>query len=180
MKDFRDAENRTWKIDLNCDTVQQAKDVMGCNVLDLIDTESALFAQVLEFPVLVAKIVHVLCQEQIEKAGIDERTFRRAMNGDALSDATEALRSEIVNFSPRSTRPAMQRMMEKQREAEEKGMALVMAKIDDPRLMQAVENNMRQKIEEAINRVLVTPSSSDAGGPPVSLAFIPDASLGVN
>jgi hypothetical protein len=178
MHEFRDAKNRVWRVDLNCDSVQRVKDVCGCNILDLVDTESALYQEVLRFPVLVARLVYVLCLDQVETAKVDETDFRRAMNGDALGDAAEALRAEIVNFSPRSTRPLMEKMLAKQHELEAKGMALAMARLEDPAISEALEEKIRRDMDEALSSALGTACLSSAGGPAAAPASTPDASLG--
>lgn len=184
MHAFRDGKQRTWKLEIHCDAVEEIQEKLGVNVLDLMDKDSSLLQQLTLFPPLVAKICLVAISEQLAASSIGEKEWRQTMTGDALSDATEALLAEIINFSPRSRRPLLQAVLDKNREVEQAGTDLALARINDPQLtsqiLAAVERRiaaeMRRSVELLNNESSAAESSASesstaAGTPPDCSAF---------
>ena len=171
MKIFRDTKNREWKLELNCDTIQAAKEALGINVLDIEDPESGLLAELIAFPPMCCKIIQALIVDQLTAAKVEEKDFRQSMDGDALGNAMEALRAEIVNFFPKSRRPLLAEVRAKQRAVEVKGVEVALAKINDPKLMEAVERDLVKRMDAEIARILgpqvLEPESSKTAGKPL-------------
>jgi hypothetical protein len=185
MHPFKDGKGRSWQIELNCDNVEAVKGRCDVNVLDIEDPKSDLLEQLIAFPPLCCRIVEALVADQLAEKGVPEKDFRQAMNGDAIGDALEGLRSELVNFSPRSRRALLRTVREKQRDVEEKGIELAMARLTDPALVAAAETQMRSALEIEMNRLLgsaasASESSTPATKPPASSASTPDDSPGAS
>ncbi len=178
MHTFRDSKNRTWSIDVNCDTIEQVKAVTEANLLDLLDGLSTLAAEVAAFPPLMAKLIEAAIAEQIAAAKIEPREFRRAMGGDALNDATDALLEELVLFCPRHRRQVSAAVLEKQRAVEKAATELALERLADPDLgrqvQAALETQLRRKMQTALEmlgaesdeRPSAIASSIAAGTPP--------------
>jgi hypothetical protein len=175
MQTFTDARNRTWQLSIDCDTVEQIQEKLGINVLDLMDRESGLLSELSNFPPLVCKILTVAIAEQLAAAKVSDADFRKAMNGDTLSDAAEALLAEIVNFSPKSRRPLLQAVLAKSREVQEAGTKLALDRLQDPalssQLLAVLEERIAAEMREAVEGLGERESSasgswSGAGTPP--------------
>jgi hypothetical protein len=180
MKTFHDAKKRPWRIELNCDNVEAVKSRCDVNVLDIEDPKSDLLQQLVEFPPLCCAIVEALIAEQLEEQGVAVKDFRQAMGGDAIGEALEGLREELVNFSPKSRRPLLRAVREKQR-AVESGLRLAMSSLENPALLEGAERQLRQKLREEMEKLL-GPSDSESSTPvtrpPESSASTPADSPG--
>ena len=106
MHEFRDTKDRTWKLEITCETLMRVKGDFdnpqptdcGVNLLDLADAQSNLLAEVSSFPPLLAKLLFSALSDQAAVKGVDAKEFRLAMSGDALAAATDALLAEIVRY----------------------------------------------------------------------------------
>ena len=157
MKTFKDSKDATWEIAVNCDTVEAIKEACGVNVLDLLDPESGLSQEVRLFPPLLAKLLFAALANQAKVKEVDDREFRRRMNGDALAEASDALLEEIISFSPRHRRQVAAAVLEKNREVEHAATALALTRLADPelqtRVMAALENKLREEMAAALERL---------------------------
>ena len=185
MKTFLDTKGRSWELAVNCDTIEAVKAACDANVLDLLDPESDLMQEVTGFPPVIAKLLFAAVTDQAVIKGVDDREFRRSMAGDALADAFDALREELISFCPKHRRRVAAAVLEKNRDVEEAAADLALAKLADPelkaKLLEALETNLRREMETALERLSGTgggpiASSSAAGTPPDCSAF-PDPDL---
>jgi len=178
MRSFKDSKGRSWNVELTVDSVEMVKQRLAINVLDIADQESELLSGLIAFPPTCGAILWVLCEDQAKAAGVSDVDFRRLLNGDAISDGTDALIDEVVSFSPRSRRTVLQAMFDRMRDVENKGAKLVLEQLNAPGLMEAAERRMRDKMEKHLAEVLGTRSSTAAGPPPESSESTPGASPG--
>lgn len=176
MKTFHDSKNRTWQLELNCDTVEQIKADCRVNVLDLLDPESDLAKEVAAFPPVIGKLLFAAVADQAKTAAVDDREFRRSMNGESLAAAYDALLEEVVLFCPRHRQRVAQAVLEKNREVQEAAADLALAKLADPelktRVMAGLEANLVKEMRAAMERInpSETASSPVAGTPPACSA----------
>jgi hypothetical protein len=157
MKEFRDDKDRTWQLSVNCDTVEAVKADCGCNLIDLADPDSDLLREVTLFPPLIAKLLFAMLGEQAKVKGVDDREFRKSMGGDALDEAKEALFEELINFCPKRQRPFLKAVLDKNREVQEAGISLALARLNDPELVKqsvaALDQRVRSEMESALARL---------------------------
>ncbi|MGO8691631.1 MAG: hypothetical protein ACLQLG_18585 [Thermoguttaceae bacterium] len=192
MHEFKDGKNRTWRLEVNCETIALAKAECDVNVVDLADSESDLAKEVTEYPPLLAKIGFAMLKDQAETAEVEPVEFARSLNGDGWEALFDAMLDEIVLFSRRHRRPLLQAVLGQQRQAEETASKLVLEQIQDQRVRQqllaAMEDQIRSQIQAALARLRegpaggataaavvekspsATPSSTGAGSPPDSCA----------
>ncbi|MGO9111168.1 MAG: hypothetical protein ACLP9L_18240 [Thermoguttaceae bacterium] len=178
MKTFKDSKDRNWSLEINCDSIEQIKADCGCNVLDVLDPQSDLSQEIMAYPPLAAKLIFAAVAEQAKIKEVDDREFRRSMNGDALSAAHDALMEEIINFSPKYRRNVAAAVLEKNRDVQNAAAELAMIKLQDPELktkiMTALETALRREMEIALERMggrepdSATESLSAVGMPPAS------------
>jgi hypothetical protein len=154
MHTFRDLENREWKIDLNCDVIETVLAETNTNLLDLLDKDSPLLQEIAQFPPVVCKLIAATIREQLVTAGLDDKQFRRAMNGETLAQASDALLDELVLFSPQHSRRLRAAVLEKHREVQAATMDMAMARIEDPlmkeQLLAAADRRIERDMREAL------------------------------
>ena len=180
MHSFRDTKNREWKIDINCDVIESVLAETQTNLLDLLDKDSQLLTELTTFPPLVCKLVAATIREQLVEAKIDDKEFRRAMNGDALSEASDALLDELVLFCPKHSRNLRAAVLEKHREVQAAATDLAMAKIDDPtikeRMIAAMDRRIERDLREALANLEDAPDPASAPASSPTVGTPPDSS----
>jgi hypothetical protein len=182
MHSFRDTKNREWKIDINCDVIESVLAETNTNLLDLLDKDSQLLMELTTFPPLVCKLVAATIREQLVEAKIDDKEFRRAMNGDALSEASDALLDELVLFSPKHSRNLRAAVLEKHREVQAAATDLAMGRIEDPALKERLIAAMDRRIERDLREALAhmeghePPARSSAPESSTTVGTPPDSS----
>ena len=183
MHPFTDSKGRPWQLEVNCETIEQVKAQCGVNILDIAVFDSDVAREIALFPPLLCKLLFSALAEQAKTKEVDDREFRRSMNGDAINAAHEALLDEIVLFSPKHRHQLLQAVRDKNREVEEAGLALALEKLNDPamksRALEAMERQTRRQIEEALKALEpLTPENRSATGSSTSAGRPPDSSTG--
>jgi hypothetical protein len=178
MHEFRDTKGRPWQLEVNVDTIEQVKIDCGINLLDVADPSSNLMQELIAFPPLLAKLLFSSMADQAKTKEVDDREFRRSMNGDTLQAAHDALIDEIILFSPKHRQSLLQAVRDKNREVEEAGTNLALARLADPALqkqaLEAMDRKLRLQIEEALENLGPTAKHSaitsliNVGSPPDS------------
>lgn len=110
MAKFVDANQNEWvvKIDpvlvdeVHAETKQGNEE--GVSLYKLLEGKFEQFRELLENPPLLLNVVYILVREQAQAKKLDERSFLRGMNGDAIEAASEALFDALVEFAPKKKR----------------------------------------------------------------------------
>ena len=187
MHEFRDTKDRTWKLEINVDSIEQVKEQCGINLLDMADPDSGLMREINAFPPLVGKLLFAAVADQAKTKEVDEREFKRSMSGDCLSLAIDALLEEIVLFFPKHRRSLLLAVLDKNREVEQAGTDLMLTRLADPELKEqalaAMDRRVKLQIAEALSDLGPAPaasgSSPTAGPPPdFSASLAPDHTPG--
>ena len=129
MKSFADNAGRTWAVQVNVDTIKRVQGLLGVNLLDVVDGD--LIERLVADPVLVCDVVYVVCKPEADKQGVSDEEFGRAMAGDAIHNAAEALLAEIVDFFPPAKRTILAAALEKMRNLETVAMGAALERIND-------------------------------------------------
>ena len=180
MHSFTDAKGRPWQLEINVDAIEEVQADCGVNILDVADPNSNLLKELITFPPLLAKLLFACLADQARLKEVDDREFRRSMNGDALQAGHDALLDEIILFSPKHRRSLLQTVRERNQELEEAGTNLALARLTDPDLkkeaLAAMDREVTARIAEALQRISPrrSPTESEswtaAGQPPGSSA----------
>lgn len=133
MKSFRDTENREWIISVNVTTLKRVKGLLGVDLLSAFDPKSELLQRLIADPILLVDVVYCVCKEEADKRNITDEDFGRAMAGDPIEAATEAVFEELANFSPR-TRQLYRKALAKLSAFQAKAIQLAEVKLDNPEL----------------------------------------------
>lgn len=121
MRSFKDNAGRTWIVSVNVATIKRVRALTGADLLDL--SEGRIIERLSMDPVLLCDVIYAICKPDADSMSLTDEDFGRAMGGDAIELATEAVLAEIVDFSrsPRE-RQALGRILELSKTA--KGLAL--------------------------------------------------------
>lgn len=129
VKSFKDTEGREWLIAVNVDSIKRVRAL--CGGLDFLSAvEGDLFARLGSDPVLLVDAVYAVCKPQADERGITDEQFGKAMAGDAIDAATEALLDEICDFFPSGRRTILQKALKKFRAAETEAVKIATEKVD--------------------------------------------------
>ena len=162
MPNFTDTKDRTWSLEVHCDAIEEIKTQCGVNILDLLDPDSDLAKEATLFPPLMCRLLFAAVADQAKTKEVDEREFRRSMNGDCLSKASELLLEQTINFFPQHRRKVAAAVLAANRDVQEAATELALERLADPALkiqyMAALEGNLRREMESALERI----------GPPIA------------
>ena len=104
MHEFTDNQDGVWRIVINVGVVKRVRDTLGVDLMDLLargeGEEERLLVRLMIDPVLLCDVIYCVCREQADERGASDEDFGRAMAGDAIDAATQALLEEIVAFFP--------------------------------------------------------------------------------
>jgi len=163
MKQFTDNAGRQWTVEINVAALKRVKSLAGVDLLEVLD--GTLIERLIRDPVLLCDVLYAACKPEADRLGVSDEEFGRAMAGDSIALATEALLDEIVSFcpSPRD-RAALGRVLAATRTAMEKARDLVEARLDGGELEKAIDEALGQAT--AGTSSTAAPASSAATPPP--------------
>ena len=121
MKTFADNAARTWAITVNVAAVKRVRELLAVNILEIADSKGKLLERLVEDPCLLCDVLWCLVKPEAEAKGISDEEFGRALGGDALDQATDALLTEIADFFPKSRREVLRRILEEAERAAREG-----------------------------------------------------------
>lgn len=128
MKSFADNAGRTWAVQVNVETIKRVQGLLEVNLLDVVDGD--LIQRLISDPVLVCDVVYCVCKPEADKQGVSDEEFGRAMAGDAIHNAAEALLGEIVDFFPPAKRRILAAALDKVRSLETVAMDVALERIE--------------------------------------------------
>jgi len=164
MKQFTDNAGRQWTVEVNVAALKRIKGLAGVDLLEVLD--GALIERLIRDPVLLCDVLYAACKPEADERGVTDEEFGRAMAGDAIEHATEALLDEIVSFcpSPRD-RAALGRVLAATRTAMDKARDLVETRLDSGELEKAIDAALAEA-QTPGGSSTAAPASPDATHPP--------------
>ena len=118
MKTFTDNSDRTWTIHVHVESIKRVRSL--CNVDLLKVVEGTLLMELANDPILLCEVLYALCHEEAKAKSVSDVDFGKAMAGDAIERATEALLREIFDFFPPAKRDVLLRLEEKHKQMQQK------------------------------------------------------------
>jgi len=165
MKQFTDNAGRQWNVELNVATVKRVRDLCGVDLLEASDREKNLLVRLISDPILLVDVIYCVCKPQADQQQVTDEDFGRAMAGDAIDAATEALLGEIVNFTPNPRdRRRLQKATAKMNAMLDRTREFLETKLDDPRLDANLESALR-KFDESFTSSLESSASTPEDSP---------------
>lgn len=105
-------------------------------------------------PVLLVRVLWWLVEEQAEAAGVDGKAFGEAFDGDTFEDALKALEVAVINFTPRTMRPVLQKLTTLNRDTIQTKVAAAIKATEDPDFLAKVEKAEEAKVRRGLQSVL--------------------------
>lgn len=110
MSQFKDANGRTWTLNVHVGSIKRTRDATGVDITKLYGEDAAkVFADI----VLTVNVLYMLVKPQADEAGISDEQFGEGLVGDAIERAHDALMDAVADFFPSSTRPLLVKMKQK-------------------------------------------------------------------
>lgn len=161
MKTFTDNAGRMWTVALNVDALKRVRSLCDVDLMQIVADGGKLLDRLMADPVLLCDVVFAVCKEEAETKGVSDVDFGKAMAGDPIEHATQALLEELVGFFPnRTQRDVLGKVLEKMRRYAAMAGQLAMAKVDDPEL----DERMRKAIEDEFRVGGLSPSAPASSG----------------
>ncbi len=141
MAAFTDAENRTWVVQINVDVIKRVRALLDVDLLDTVN--GRLFEQLAGDPVLLCDVLYAVCKPQADEHGVSDEEFGRAMVGDVIEQATEALLEELANFFPSRTGQILRQALQKMKHLQEMVLDAARARLEGGEIEERLRAEMR-------------------------------------
>lgn len=100
MRSFADTTGRTWSVVINVAAVKRVRGLMNLDLYTLVDDGFKPLAALVADPVRLADVLYCLCRDEAEARQVRDEDFGRALAGDVLLHAADALVEELIDFFP--------------------------------------------------------------------------------
>jgi len=137
MASFTDSKSKDWNVAISVEDVRQVRAVCGVNLYEAIDGN--LFAKLAGDPVALVDVLYVVCKSQADSRGINAEEFGRALAGDSIEKASDALIEAIIDFFPKARREVLRQIAAKLATVQAKVATRAKAIIESPELDRAVD-----------------------------------------
>ena len=113
MKTFTDTTGRTWDVVVNVDTIKRVRDLLGVNLLGIVEPGNDLVDRLAEDVILVCDVLFAVVKPQADERQESDGDFGKALSGDVIDVATTALLEELIDFFPSRRRAILRQAWEK-------------------------------------------------------------------
>jgi len=161
MKTFTDNAARAWTIQVNVDALKRVKSLLDVDLMEAVDGK--LLQRMLDEPILLCDIIYALCKPQADAAGVTDEDFGRAMAGDAIDNATQALLEELVDFFPQRRRALLTKVLDKLKKLDSLALATVTDRIEKIDLDKVMSSAVAQ-LDNDLSALLAGKPSGPAPG----------------
>ncbi|TVQ64486.1 MAG: hypothetical protein EA379_01325 [Phycisphaerales bacterium] len=156
MKQFKDNEGRTWDVVMDTTALKRVRSLLGVDLMQLINGD--LVAKMQADPALVVDVAYVMCKDQADERGVSDEDFGRAMRGDPIAYATQAVLDEFCEYCPDPRdRAALGRVLAAMRAVIDRKMT----EREETMTQEAIE----REIEKAVDASLPTRGGSSTSAP---------------
>lgn len=108
MASFTDSQGREWSIELDAPKLDA---IRSHHKIDLTSFEAPGLLAVYSDEVLLAKVVWEIVETAAGGKKCNKAEFFRSLRGDSLSDAYEALKTEVFDFLPSGKRATLEAVL---------------------------------------------------------------------
>lgn len=134
MKSFKDNSGRTWNLSVDVSAIKRVRSLIDVDLLSIADGKGKVLEQLVDDPIVLCDVIYCLCKPEADAKDVTDEDFGRAMGGDALGDATNALLEDLVNFFPKPKRDLLDKALRKLRSLQEMAQDIASKKLDSPEL----------------------------------------------
>lgn len=128
-----------------------------CEAVDLASVDGKAMDVLGEDPVLLVRVLWILCREQADRHSISPADFGRSLVGESLYQATDALAGAIADFSHGPKKALVKALWAKSTKLTDIGIKKAMARVENPEFEKQIEAAMEKRMEEALMKAIGTP-----------------------
>ena len=132
MHRFTDNEGRTWVVNVNVDAIKRVRSLCNIDLLEAVDGK--IIDKLIADPITLCDCLYVVCKPQADELKVTDEDFGRAMAGDCLEQATQALLEDLVDFFPSRRRQILKQALGKMKTVETRALDLAEARLMGPEL----------------------------------------------
>jgi len=159
MPTFKDNKEREWDVAIDAPKIDKIREECDPNFL-LHDSEKEnTYERLLNDPVLLCRVIYILCTKQREERGVTEEDFYMEVIGDAIDRATQSMLKAIVSFTPRRTRAVLE-VFATHDNLRQEAIEKAVSKISDPKLAEEIMKNLQSKVDSDFQQLLTQLSSA--------------------
>ncbi len=147
MASFKDKNGKEWILALDAPTIKAVRS--ACTV-DLAGLDGAAYEALVNDAVLLVDVLWVICREQAQRDGVTDVQFGRALVGDAIEAATSAMLESIADFFQGKKKELLVAIAAKNAKLREIGVAVALAKLNDPELEKQIVAGMEAQMDQTI------------------------------
>lgn len=103
---FKDAEKRTWTVQLDVHNLRKVRNVLGVDLVSLLSGGMESLGKFLEDPIGLVDVLYLLCSETPGNPTVTDEQFGRSLSGDILGSAADAFVEALIDFFPDPSRRA--------------------------------------------------------------------------
>jgi hypothetical protein len=167
MRHFTDNEGRQWSFRLDVSVIRRVRTMASCNLLAIFDKADDVLGRLGMDPILLADVLYAICKPEADARNVTDEDFGRALYGQAIADATDALLEALADFfEPRRAR-LLRAILTKMQKVRNTAQEMIEAKLESG----AIEAEIQQALQSA---------SEPSGKPPGSSASTPAPSAGAS
>lgn len=114
MRTFKDSAGRTWSVSLTVDAIRRVRSLLNVDLCNLLDGDPPLLARLELDPVLLCDVLFAFVKPEADAQSVTDVEFGRAMGGDCLTLAQDALFQELADFFRQRRRMDLAKAIQKQ------------------------------------------------------------------
>lgn len=146
MPSFVDNKERTWDILIDAPSAMKIRNDCDPKFLLNDGAEDNTYTRLATDPVLLCRVVFLLCDKQRKEREVSEEDFYLQVMGNAIDLATEAMLAAIVNFTPARTREILQSVA-KLTAIQAKAVSMALGRVSDPAVQAAFIEELAKKLD---------------------------------
>ena len=154
MAHFKDTKGDEWEVKIDAPMILRIREECDPGFMLGDGEKENTYGRLSTDPVLLCRIIFLLCDKQRQTRSISEEQFYEHVIGDAIDGATEAMLQAIINFTPRRTRDLLKASAAKQESLHSLAMKAAIAKINDPELEKEIVSKLKTKLDNDIEQIL--------------------------
>lgn len=152
MAKFTDVAGRDWTIEFDGFLLDDIREETGIDLADL--SAGGLFKIDQHMPSLI-KVLAVCCQDEIKERNLSPREFARAIKGNVLRSALEAVLKAIESFFPPSSWSGIRSRLDQQREFSRQWSQVqpLLNRLNAPDMPEAMRTAVMQSLAEMMGSI---------------------------
>jgi hypothetical protein len=154
MSVFKDSKGREWTLKLDAPSITKVREEF--DGLDLANLDGSVYLKLTEDVVLLVNVLWVLVRDQAQalSPSVVDIDFGRALVGDCIDNATNALLEAVSNFIPQRKRVLLTAAVREQEKLRQETTERVLARIQDPAMKVRAMDALEQRMDRSIHAMM--------------------------